>query len=85
MKTLVGFIVLLSTTSVLAQSPPKAAKRPPPVQLKPQAPMGCKLAGTARGTKILHCRGACSGNPTGSTAITGYAARREVVTGGADV
>lgn len=52
MKPLIGLIALLFTTSAFAQTaPPKAAKKPP-VQLKPQAPMGCKLVGTVRGTKI---------------------------------
>lgn len=53
MKLMLGVIALLfATTAALAQSPPKAAKKPLPVQLKPQAPMGCKLVGTVRGTKI---------------------------------
>ncbi len=52
MKALIGLITLLFTTSAFAQTaPPKAAKRPP-VQVRPQAPMGCKLVGTVRGTKI---------------------------------
>jgi hypothetical protein len=52
MKPLIGLIALLFTTSAFAQTaPPKAAKKPP-VQVKPQPPMGCKLVGTVRGTKI---------------------------------
>lgn len=51
MKPLIGLVVLLFTTAALAQSPPKPAKKPP-VQAKPQAPLGCKLVGTVRGTKI---------------------------------
>ncbi len=52
MKRLIGIIALLFATSALAQgAPPKAAKKPA-VQAKPQAPMGCKLVGTAKGTKI---------------------------------
>lgn len=52
MKPLIGLIALLFTTGAFAQAaPPKAAKRPP-VQVRPQAPMGCKLVGTVRGTKI---------------------------------
>jgi hypothetical protein len=51
-KLLIGLVALLFTTGAFAQTaPPKAAKRPP-VQIKPQAPMGCKLVGTVRGTKI---------------------------------
>jgi hypothetical protein len=52
MKPLIGLIALLFATSAFAQTaPPRAAKRPP-AQLKPQAPMGCKLVGTVRGTKL---------------------------------
>jgi hypothetical protein len=51
MKPLFGLVVLLFTTAALAQSPPKAAKKPA-VQAKQQAPLGCKLVGTVRGTKI---------------------------------
>jgi hypothetical protein len=52
MKPLIGIIALLFTTSAFAQTaPPRAAKRPP-AQVKPQPPMGCKLVGTVRGTKI---------------------------------
>lgn len=51
MKVAVGLLALLFATSALAQSPPpKAAKRP--VQAKPHPPMGCKLVGTVKGTKI---------------------------------
>jgi hypothetical protein len=53
MKPLIGLIVLLFTTCAFAQTaPPKAAKRPPAHQVKPQAPMGCKLVGTVKGTKL---------------------------------
>ncbi|MCS3765814.1 hypothetical protein GGE24_007683 [Bradyrhizobium centrosematis] len=52
MKRLFGLIALLIATGAFAQTaPPKAAKKPP-VQVKPQAPMGCKPVGTVRGTKI---------------------------------
>lgn len=53
MKPLIGLIALLFTTGAFAQTaPPKPAKRAPPAQLKPQAPMGCKLVGTVKGTKL---------------------------------
>jgi hypothetical protein len=52
MKPLIGLVALLFTTSAFAQAaPPKAAKKPH-AQVRPQAPMGCKLVGTVRGTKI---------------------------------
>jgi hypothetical protein len=51
MKPLIGLVALLFATSAFAQTaPPKAAKRP--VQIRPQAPMGCKFVGTVRGTKL---------------------------------
>ncbi len=41
MNALIGLVALLFTTSAFAQvAPPKAAKRPP-VQVRPQAPLGC--------------------------------------------
>jgi hypothetical protein len=52
MKAAVGLLALLFATSAFAQSaPPKAGKRPA-AHAKPQAPMGCKLVGTVRGTKL---------------------------------
>jgi hypothetical protein len=52
MKPLIGLIALLfAANAALAQSPPKAARKPV-VHAKPQAPLGCKLVGTVRGTKI---------------------------------
>jgi len=52
MKAAVGLLALLFATSAFAQSAqPKAGKRPA-AHAKPQAPMGCKLVGTVRGTKL---------------------------------
>lgn len=52
MKPLIGLVVLLFPTGAFAQTaPPKPVKRPP-VQIKPQAPTGCKLVGTVKGTKL---------------------------------
>jgi hypothetical protein len=52
MKIAVGLLALLFATSALAQSaPPKASKKPAALA-KPQAPIGCKLVGTVKGTKI---------------------------------
>ena len=53
MKVAVALLSLLFATSAFAQSPPpKAAKRPAAAQAKSQAPMGCKLVGTVKGTKL---------------------------------
>ncbi len=61
MKPLIGLVALLLTTSAFAQTaPPRAAKRQP-VQAKQQAPMGCKLVGTVRGTKLW--AGDCTAAP----------------------
>jgi len=50
-KIAVGLLALMFATSAFAQTaPPKAAKKP--TQARLQAPMGCKLVGTVRGTKI---------------------------------
>jgi hypothetical protein len=52
MKTIVGLLTLLFATSAFAQSaPPKAGKKPPALA-KPQTPIGCKLVGTVKGTKV---------------------------------
>jgi hypothetical protein len=52
MKIAVGLFALLFATNALAQSdPPKAGKKPA-AQAKPVAPMGCKLVGSVKGTKI---------------------------------
>jgi hypothetical protein len=50
MKALIGLVALLFATSAFAQSAqPNAAAKP---YAKPQAPMGCKLVGTVKGTKL---------------------------------
>jgi hypothetical protein len=51
MKALLILITVCFSAAAFAQSPPpKTAK--PKVQPKPQMPMGCKLVGTVKGTKI---------------------------------
>jgi hypothetical protein len=44
--------VCFSATAFAQSSPPKASKKPPLAQAKPKEPMGCKLVGTVKGTKI---------------------------------
>jgi hypothetical protein len=52
MKIAIVMLALLFATSALAQSAaPKAEKRPA-AQARQGAPMGCKLVGTVKGTKI---------------------------------
>ncbi len=52
MKIAIGILALIFTTSAFAQVPaPKAGKKPA-AQAKPIAPMGCKLVGTVKGTRI---------------------------------
>jgi hypothetical protein len=54
MKIAVGLLALLFATTAAAQSaPPSAGKKPAaPAQAKPTAPMGCKLVGAVKGTRI---------------------------------
>lgn len=49
MKSFIGFAALLFATGAFAQtSPPKVGNKPL-VQVKPQAPFGCKQVGTVNG------------------------------------
>ena len=54
MRALVILAAVCFSATAFAQSPsPKSAKKPPPLaQTKPKEPMGCKLVGTVKGTKI---------------------------------
>ena len=53
MRGLVILAVVCISATAFAQSPaPKSAKKPPLAQATPKAPMGCKLVGTVKGTKI---------------------------------
>jgi hypothetical protein len=52
MKALIGFAALLLATSAFAQTAAPKVGNKPLVQVKPRAPMGCKLVGTAKGTKL---------------------------------
>ena len=44
--------ICFSATAFAQSSPPKASKKPPLAQAAPKTPMGCKLVGTVRGTKL---------------------------------
>ena len=53
MKALLILAAVCFSATAFAQSPsPKSAKRPPLAQTKPKEPMGCKLVGTVKGTKL---------------------------------
>jgi hypothetical protein len=53
MKALAGLISLLLATNAFAQSAqPKVAAKPSSMHAKLQAPAGCKLVGTVKGTKL---------------------------------
>jgi len=72
MRALLVLIIVCFSATAFAQSPPpKAAKSQ--AQSKPQTPMGCKLVGTVRGTKIwagdcTDAAGFRSASPTAETA-----------------
>jgi hypothetical protein len=49
---LVVVVAVCFSTAAFAQKPPPKVGNKPPVQAKQQSPMGCKLVGTVRGTKL---------------------------------
>ncbi|SIO57953.1 hypothetical protein SAMN05443247_08719 [Bradyrhizobium erythrophlei] len=52
-RALVILAAVCFSATAFAQSPsPKSARKPPLAQATPKAPMGCKLVGTVKGTKI---------------------------------
>jgi hypothetical protein len=54
MRALVILAAVCFSATAFAQSPspPKSGKKPLLAQTKPKEPMGCKLVGTVKGTKI---------------------------------
>jgi len=79
MKSFIILVAICFSGTVFAQSaPPKVGK--PLAQVKPGAPMGCKLVGTVRGTKLW--AGDCVGSELrGSTSTTEKQALPEEATG----
>jgi hypothetical protein len=72
MKALLVLITLCFAMTAFAQTlPPKAAKRQ--IQPKLQTPLGCKLVGTVRGTKIW------AGDCTDASGLRGAAPDAETV------
>lgn len=52
MRVLLAVGAIAISTTAFAQSPPPKIGNKPLVQVKPKEPMGCKLVGTVKGTKI---------------------------------
>jgi hypothetical protein len=79
MRSLLILVAICFSGTVFAQSaPPKVGK--PLVQVKPKAPMGCKLVGAVRGAKLW--AGDCVGSELrGSTTTTEKQALPEEATG----
>ena len=51
-RSVLILVAVCLSGSVFAQSAPPKVGNTQLVQLKPKAPMGCKLVGTVRGTKL---------------------------------
>lgn len=66
MKSISLLAALFISTSAFAQSAPSVGDKPL-VQVKPKAPMGCKLVGTVKGTKLW--AGDCAASEPGSSAV----------------
>jgi hypothetical protein len=63
---LILMAVCFATSAFALSRPPKVGKKPL-VQVKPQAPMGCKLVGTVKGTKLWAGDCAAASAPGGTT------------------
>jgi len=69
MRALVIFAAVCFSTSAYGQAAPPKVGNKPLVQVKPKEPMGCKLVGTVRGTKLW--AGDCLGSELrGTTTAT---------------
>ena len=53
MRSLLILVAICFSATAFAQSGPPKVGNKPLVQVKPKEPMGCKLVGTVRGTKLL--------------------------------
>jgi hypothetical protein len=67
MRALVIFAAVCFSTSAFAQTASPKVGNKPLVQVKPREPMGCKLVGTVKGTKLW------AGDCTGSAELRGSA------------
>jgi hypothetical protein len=80
MRSLLILVAICFSGTVFAQSAPPKVGNKALVQVKPKEPMGCKLVGTVRGTKLW--AGDCVGPELrGSTATTETHALPEQATG----
>lgn len=52
MRLLIILSAVCFSTNVMAQASPPNVGNKPLVQVKPKPPMGCKLVGTVKGTKL---------------------------------
>jgi hypothetical protein len=73
MRVLLIFVAICFSTTAFAQRPPPKVGNKPPVQARPQAPMGCKLVGTVRGTKLW------AGDCTDAAGLRGAAPTAETI------
>ena len=80
MRSLLILVAICFSATAFAQSAPPKVGSKPLVQVKPKAPMGCKLVGTVRGTKLW--AGDCVGlELRGSTTTTEKQALPDEATG----
>jgi hypothetical protein len=80
MRSLFILVAICCSSTVFAQSAPPKAGNKALVQVKPKEPMGCKLVGAVRGTKLW--AGDCVGSELrGSTSTTEPQALPEQPTG----
>jgi hypothetical protein len=52
MRALLVVVAVCFSATAFAQSPPPKVGNKPLAQAKPQAPMGCRLVGTVKGTRL---------------------------------
>ncbi len=80
MRTLLILVAICFSATAFAQSAPPKVGNKPLVQVKPKEPMGCKLVGTVKGTKLW--AGDCVGlELRGATTTTETQALPEPATG----
>ena len=83
MRSLLILVAICFSATAFAQSAPPKVGNKPVVRVKPKEPMGCKLVGTVRGTKLW--AGDCVGPELrGSTTPTETQALPEQAAGAPD-